>query len=142
MGLGTPDCPDLPGMYDYVSLAGGASVTGARLILTGDAWRRLQSVRRLPPRRSRQAAGFCYVNDVVLAALVFADAGKRVLFLDLDVHHCDGVQDAFYSRTDVMTISLHESGRTLFPGTRLRERDRQGRRERVHRQRAAARRHL
>jgi acetoin utilization protein AcuC len=63
------------------------------------------------------ASGFCYVNDVALACLVLADRFDRVLFLDIDVHHGDGVQDFFYDRADVMTMSLHESGETLFPGT-------------------------
>jgi acetoin utilization protein AcuC len=65
----------------------------------------------------KEASGFCFVNDVVLAAMELTEAKKRVLFLDLDVHHGDGVQNAFYDRNDVMTISLHESGKTLFPGT-------------------------
>jgi len=64
-----------------------------------------------------RAGGFCYINDVVLAVLTLTDAGKRVLFLDVDVHHCDGVQSAFYARKDIMTISMHENGKTLFPGT-------------------------
>jgi len=63
------------------------------------------------------AGGFFYINDVVLGCMELADAGKRVLFLDIDVHHCDGVQSAFYERADVMTVSLHQDGRTLFPGT-------------------------
>jgi acetoin utilization protein AcuC len=62
-----------------------------------------------------KAAGFCYVNDPVLGCLRLTQAGKRVAFLDVDAHHGDGVQAAFYSRRDVLTISLHESGKTLFP---------------------------
>jgi acetoin utilization deacetylase AcuC-like enzyme len=62
-----------------------------------------------------RAAGFCYLNDVVLACLKLAGAGRRVLYLDVDAHHGDGVQSAFYRRDDVLTISLHETGRTLFP---------------------------
>jgi acetoin utilization protein AcuC len=57
------------------------------------------------------------MNDVALACLRFAEKGKRVLYLDIDVHHGDGVQEAFYDRNDVITISFHQSGRTLFPGT-------------------------
>ena len=62
-----------------------------------------------------RAAGFCYLNDVALACLKLAAAGSRVLYLDVDAHHGDGVQSAFYRRKDVMTISLHETGKTLFP---------------------------
>ena len=64
---------------------------------------------------AERAGGFCYLNDVVLACMRLADAGKRVLYLDVDAHHGDGVQAAFYNRKDVMTISMHESGKTLFP---------------------------
>jgi acetoin utilization protein AcuC len=117
MGLGTPDCPVFRGMYDYVSLASGASITGARRILSGDAWIAFNPSGGLHHAFPEKAAGFCYINDIVLACMVLAEAGRRVLFLDLDVHHCDGVQAAFYARKDVMTVSLHESGKTLFPGT-------------------------
>jgi acetoin utilization protein AcuC len=64
---------------------------------------------------AERAAGFCYLNDVVLACMKLAEAGKRVLYLDVDAHHGDGVQAAFYQRKDVMTVSLHETGKTLFP---------------------------
>jgi len=117
MGLGTPDCPVFRGMFDYISLACGASVTGARMILSGEAGMAFNPSGGYHHAGPGFAAGFCYVNDVVLSAMVLADAGKKVLFLDMDVHHCDGVQRAFYKRSDVMTVSLHESGRTLFPGT-------------------------
>jgi acetoin utilization protein AcuC len=63
------------------------------------------------------ASGFCYINDLVLACLRFTDAGLRVVYLDIDAHHGNGVQDAFYTRNDVLVISLHESGKTLFPWT-------------------------
>jgi acetoin utilization protein AcuC len=116
-GLGTPDCPVFPGMYDYITLAAGASVTGARLLLQGEATVAFNPSGGFHHAGPDYASGFCYLNDVVLAALEGTRAGRRVLFLDLDVHHCDGVQNAFYRRNDVMTISLHESGHTLFPGT-------------------------
>jgi acetoin utilization protein AcuC len=117
MGLGTPDCPVFPDMFDYISLACGASVIGARMLLSGEAAMAFNPSGGYHHAGPGYAAGFCYVNDVVLAVMTFAEAGKKVLFLDVDVHHCDGVQAAFYSRRDVMTVSLHESGRTLFPGT-------------------------
>ncbi|OGV63063.1 MAG: hypothetical protein A2283_23255 [Lentisphaerae bacterium RIFOXYA12_FULL_48_11] len=117
MGLGTPDCPVFYGMYDYASIAAGASITGARMILSGEAKMAFNPSGGYHHAGSNYAAGFCYINDVVLAAMTLANAGKRVVFVDLDVHHCDGVQSAFYWRKDVMTVSLHESGKTLFPGT-------------------------
>ncbi len=117
MGLGTPDCPLFPGMLDYVSLAAGGSVTAAEVLLAGEAEVAFNPSGGFHHAHAGRAGGFCYVNDIVLACLRMTDAGKRVLFLDLDAHHCDGVQDAFYERNDVMTVSLHQSGTTLFPGT-------------------------
>jgi len=67
--------------------------------------------------KAEKASGFCYLNDLVLACIRFSNNGKRVLYLDLDAHHGDGVQEAFYSSKKVMVISLHESGKTLWPGT-------------------------
>ncbi len=117
MGLGTPDCPIFPNMFEYVSLAAGGSVTAAKLLLAGEAHIVFNPSGGFHHAHPARASGFCYVNDVVLACMTLADAGKRVLFLDVDAHHCDGVQDAFYERSDVMTVSMHESGKTLFPGT-------------------------
>jgi acetoin utilization protein AcuC len=116
-GLGTPDTPVFRGMFDYVSLAAGGTVSGARHILDGKADLAFNPSGGYHHAQSGNAAGFCFVNDIVLAAELLAEAGKRVLFLDVDVHHCDGVQDAFYGRPDVMTVSMHETGHNLFPGT-------------------------
>ena len=116
-GLGTPDCPVFDNMYDFVALAAGGSLTGARKIINGEASIAFNPSGGFHHAQAGNAAGFCYVNDIVFAAEAFTKAGMRVLFLDIDVHHCDGVQDAVYDRSDIMTISLHESGRTLFPGT-------------------------
>jgi acetoin utilization protein AcuC len=117
MGLGTPDCPVWPGMLSYLTLAAGASVTGARLLIDGEAKVAFNPSGGLHHAHAGQASGFCYLNDLALAANAFVAAGMRVLFFDIDVHHGDGVQGAFYRRKDVMTISMHESGHTLFPGT-------------------------
>ena len=117
MGLGTGDCPVFNGLYEYAVLACGATMTGARLILSGEtriAFNPSGGYHHAFPER---AAGFCYITDVALACMVLAEQVKRVLYLDVDVHHADGVQSAFYSRSDVLTISFHETGTTLFPGT-------------------------
>jgi acetoin utilization protein AcuC len=66
--------------------------------------------------RSR-ASGFCYINDPVVGIMRLLSRGKRVAYIDIDAHHGDGVQKAFYETNQVLTISLHESGSTLFPGT-------------------------
>ncbi len=67
--------------------------------------------------RSSQASGFCYINDPVLAIRSLINRGRRVAYIDIDAHHGDGVQEAFYGTDKVLTISLHETGRTLFPGS-------------------------
>lgn len=117
MGLGTGDCPVFRGMYDYSAWAVGATVTGAEEILSGRASIAYNPSGGLHHAFPDRAGGFCYLNDVVFGCMTLADAGKKVLFLDIDVHHCDGVQAAFYDRRDVMTISTHQDGRILFPGT-------------------------
>jgi len=117
VGLGTPDCPVFTGMYDYAALACGATLTAAELLISGEARVAFNPSGGYHHAHASRAAGFCYVNDVVLACMRLADSLGRVLFVDVDAHHCDGVQEAFYDRPEVMTISLHESGLTLFPGT-------------------------
>jgi len=64
-----------------------------------------------------KASGFCYVNDIAVAIAEQVELGKRVLYLDIDAHHGDGVQEAFYDSDRVMTVSIHESPEHLFPGT-------------------------
>jgi acetoin utilization protein AcuC len=115
MGLGTEDCPVFRGMYEYAALACGASLTGARLLVGAEAGVAFNPSGGFHHAHPEKAGGFCYMNDVVIAALFLAAEGRRVLVLDVDVHHGDGTQAAFYDRDDVMTISLHESGETLFP---------------------------
>jgi len=117
MGIGTGDCPTFPDMYDYPVLACGATLTAADLILRGRADVAFNPSGGFHHARPELAAGFCYINDMAIACQVLTEAGKRVLYLDIDVHYGDGVANAFYDRKDVMTISFHESGRTLFPGT-------------------------
>jgi len=117
MGLGTTDCPIFRGMYDYAVLAAGATLVGAELILSGEADVAFNPSGGYHHAFPEKAAGFCYINDNALACTVLAEAGKRVLYLDVDVHCGDGVASAFYDRSDVMTISLHENPKMLFPGT-------------------------
>lgn len=117
MGIGTPDCPIFTGMYDYAVLATGGTLMGARMILAGEADVVFNPSGGYHHAAREKAAGFCYLNDTAIACTILANAGKRVLYLDVDVHHGDGVVYAFYQRCDVMTISLHENPKTLFPGT-------------------------
>lgn len=117
MGFGTSDCPVFSDMFDYAARACGATLTGAELILSGETDIAFNPSGGFHHARAEKASGFCYVNDLVLACLRFVEKGKRVLYLDIDAHHGDGVQDAFYSTDDVMVISMHESGKTLWPWT-------------------------
>ncbi len=117
MGIGTLDCPIFEGLYDYAVLACGATLTAAKLILSGSADAAFNPSGGFHHAGPERASGFCYINDVALACMILAEEGKRVLYLDVDVHHGDGVANAFYERSDVMTISFHQSPRTLFPGT-------------------------
>ena len=117
MGIGTEDCPVFKGMYDYAVLAVGGTLVGAELIVSGKADVAFNPSGGYHHAFPEKAAGFCYLNDNALACTILAEAGQRVLYLDVDVHNGDGVAHAFYRRSDVMTISLHENPKTLFPGT-------------------------
>jgi acetoin utilization protein AcuC len=117
MGIGTPDVPVFRGMYDYAVLACGGTIKAAQMLLCGEAEIAFNPSGGYHHAGPELAAGFCYINDTAIVCKYLADKGKKVLYLDIDVHHGDGVQTAFYDRNDVMTISLHESGKLLFPGT-------------------------
>lgn len=117
MGIGTSDCPIFSDMYKYSALACGATLLGAELILSGKADAVFNPSGGFHHAGPERASGFCYMNDVALGCMKLAEAGRKVLYLDVDVHHGDGVANAFYDRDDVMTISFHESGKMLFPGT-------------------------
>lgn len=114
-GLGTTECPIYKGVYDYNRLATGATQLGAKLINEGTADIVFNPTGGFHHAGKDFAAGFCYINDAVIVARKWIDQKKRVLYIDVDAHHGDQVQDAFYSSSRVMTISFHESGKTLFP---------------------------
>lgn len=115
MGLGTPDTPVFKDLFQYGAWAVGAALHAADLLLNGEAEVAFNLLGGFHHAFPERAAGFCYLNDIVLACDRLARAGKRVLCLDVDAHHGDGTQAAFYHRNDILTISLHESGKTLFP---------------------------
>ena len=117
MGIGTSDCRVFAGLHDYTVLAVGGTLVACEQILSEQAEIAFNPSGGYHHAAPERAAGFCYINDVALACMVLAEKGKRVLYLDVDVHHGDGVAYAFYDRSDVMTISLHQDPRTLFPGT-------------------------
>lgn len=116
-GLGTPDVPIFRGMDEAARILAGGTLHAARLIESGDASVVLQLGGGLHHAHHDAASGFCVYNDLGAAIAFFRRCGRRVAYLDLDVHHGDGVQEMFYSDRDVLTVSLHESGRYLYPGS-------------------------
>jgi acetoin utilization protein AcuC len=116
-GLGPGDNPIFAGLWEAARLAAGGSLLAARLVAEGEAERAFHFAGGLHHAMSDRASGFCYVNDAVLAILHLRSRGLRVAYVDIDAHHGDGVQAAFYGDRDVLTISIHERGDRLFPGT-------------------------
>ncbi|SHH41635.1 acetoin utilization protein AcuC [Jatrophihabitans endophyticus] len=119
-GLGTDDDPVFPGMYDASALIAGGSAQAAHLVWGGEVEHAVNIAGGLHHAMRGHAAGFCIFNDAVLAITELLAAGaERVAYVDIDVHHGDGVQAAFYDDPRVLTVSLHQDPRTLFPGTGL-----------------------
>lgn len=117
-GLGTADNPIFPRMHEASALVAGGSLLAADEILAGRAARAANIAGGLHHAMHGQASGFCIYNDCVLAIRRLLDGGvRRVAYVDIDVHHGDGVQDAFIDDPRVLTISLHQHPATLFPGT-------------------------
>jgi acetoin utilization protein AcuC len=116
-GLDTPDTPAFPGMDAAARLHVGGTLEAARRICEAGERRVLQLGGGLHHARSNFASGFCVYNDLALAIRVLTRHGLWVAYIDVDVHHGDGVQQILYDDGRVMTISLHESGQFLFPGS-------------------------
>jgi acetoin utilization protein AcuC len=116
-GIGPGDNPAFPGLWQWSRLHAGASLQCAQMVSEGKAKIAFNIAGGLHHAHAGRASGFCYVNDPVLAILRLVDQGKRVMYLDIDAHHGDGVQWAFYEDSRVLTISFHQDGRSLFPGT-------------------------
>jgi acetoin utilization protein AcuC len=116
-GLGPGDNPVFKGLFDWSRLVTGASLRAAALVDSGEADIAFSISGGLHHAMPSRASGFCYVNDVVVAIMSLLKKGRRVAYIDIDAHHGDGVQEAFYETDRVLTISIHETGRMLFPGT-------------------------
>lgn len=117
-GLGTTDNPVFPGMHDIASRVVMATVEAARSVWSGESLRASNISGGLHHAMPAQTSGFCIYNDVAVAIKWLLDAGcERVAYVDVDVHHGDGVQAIFYDDPRVMTVSLHETPLCLFPGT-------------------------
>ena len=118
-GLGTPDDPIFKGMHKASTAVCGASITAAELVARGEVQHSFNPAGGLHHARRAEASGFCIYNDpaVAIAKILELQPDWRVIYVDVDVHHGDGVQWIFYSDPRVVTISLHQSGRYLYPGT-------------------------
>jgi acetoin utilization protein AcuC len=116
-GLGPGDNPIFLGLYDWSLLVTGATLQAVDSVAKGEAEIAFNIAGGLHHAMRSRASGFCYINDPVIGILRLLNMGKRVAYIDIDAHHGDGVQAAFYHVHQVLTISLHESGFSLFPGS-------------------------
>ncbi|OWA15972.1 acetoin utilization protein AcuC [Streptomyces sp. CS159] len=117
-GLGTVDDPAFAGMHEVSALIAGQSVGAAEAVWRGDALHAVNFAGGLHHAMPGAASGFCVYNDAALAIARLLELGaERVAYVDVDVHHGDGVQAAFWEDPRVLTVSLHEHPRTLFPQT-------------------------
>jgi acetoin utilization protein AcuC len=111
------DNPVFAGMYETEALKAGSSLLAARLVVEQGFDVAFSYAGGLHHAMAGHASGFCVFNDATIAIRWLANRGLRVVYVDIDAHHGDGVQAAFYDSDQVMTISLHETGEYLFPGT-------------------------
>jgi len=116
-GIGPGDTPVFAGMHDAAAAVAGGSLRAMDALLRGDVDHAFHPGGGLHHAMRDRASGFCIYDDPALAVARARDAGLRVLYVDLDVHHGDGVEAMHADDPGVLTISIHESGRTLFPGT-------------------------
>jgi len=110
------DCPVFDGLYEFCQISTGGSVAGAVKLNKQQADVAINWAGGLHHAKKSEASGFCYVNDIVLAILELLKYHQRVLYVDIDIHHGDGVEEAFYTTDRVMTVSFHKYGE-YFPGT-------------------------
>lgn len=110
------DCPVFDGLFDYCAISAGGSMEGAARLSRDKCDIAINWAGGLHHAKKSEASGFCYVNDIVLGILELLRYHTRVLYIDIDVHHGDGVEEAFYTTDRVMTVSFHKYGE-YFPGT-------------------------
>lgn len=114
--VGESDCPVFPGLFEFQQSCAGASVDGAARLNAGKADVCVNWSGGLHHAKKGEASGFCYINDIVLGILELLKYHARVMYIDIDIHHGDGVEEAFYTTPRVMTVSFHKYG-DFFPGT-------------------------
>ncbi|KAG0140774.1 hypothetical protein CROQUDRAFT_69040 [Cronartium quercuum f. sp. fusiforme G11] len=111
------DCPMFDGIYDFCRQYAGASLMAARKLNSGSSDITINWSGGLHHAKKSEASGFCYVNDIVLGIIELLRYHPRVLYIDIDIHHGDGVQEAFYLSNRVCTVSFHKYNGEFFPGT-------------------------
>ncbi|KAH0569817.1 Histone deacetylase [Spironucleus salmonicida] len=111
------DCPIFPSIYNYISTAAGGSLACASHLIAGLSDISISYMGGLHHAKTAEASGFCYVNDIVISIIELLKVYKRVLYIDIDIHHGDGVEEAFYTTNRVLTLSFHKYGKDFFPGT-------------------------
>jgi histone deacetylase HOS2 len=111
------DCPVFDGIYDYSSIYAGASLDALRKLISGMSDIAINWSGGLHHAKKFEPSGFCYVNDIVLSIINLLRVHPRVMYIDIDLHHGDGVQEAFYVTDRVMTVSFHKYNGEFFPGT-------------------------
>lgn len=118
-GLGPGDCPVFPQMHEISSMLVGGHLDLMESLIEGKISYAIGLIGGLHHAHFNRASGFCYYNDSVISIkhALKLNPELKVLYLDIDCHHGDGVQEAFYSSNQVLTLSFHESGQFLFPGT-------------------------
>lgn len=117
-GLGTEDDPAFAGMHEAGARLAGASLEAADAVLSGTVPRAVNFGGGMHHASREKASGFCIYNDAAIAIRRLLDSGVgKVAYIDIDAHHGDGTENIFWDDPRVLTISLHESGLTLFPGT-------------------------
>lgn len=117
-GYGPGDNPIFPKMHEAGAIVVGASLAAAEAVLSGHLEHAFNAAGGLHHAMPSRASGFCVYDDPAVAiAWMLEHGAERIAYVDVDVHHGDGVQAAFYTDPRVLTISIHESGEYLFPGT-------------------------
>lgn len=111
------DSPVFYGIYEFCRLSAGGSIAAARQINNGTADVAINWAGGLHHAKRGSASGFCYVNDCVLGILELLNRFERVMYIDIDIHHGDGVEEAFYTTDRVLTVSFHKYGNNFFPLT-------------------------
>jgi histone deacetylase 1/2 len=115
--LGGSDCPIFDDIFEYCQISAGGSISAAQRLNSGLCDIAINWAGGLHHAHKSQASGFCYIADCVLGILELLKFHPRVMYIDIDIHHGDGVEEAFYDSDRVLTVSFHKFGGEFFPGT-------------------------